>query len=95
MAFNSGKLSEKDIVANFTHILGLPNKTDGTLYIYNGEKGTAKKPDGYYYFEGITFILDAKAQGKAFTGQLEDYMKLESNENFMALNIMARILNAM
>lgn len=83
MAFDTGKLSEKEAVANFTHILGLPNKTDGTLYIYKAQKGTATKPDGYYYYEGITFILDAKAQGKAFAGQLEDYMKLESNENFI------------
>ena len=83
MAFDTGKLSEKEVVANFTHILGLPNKTDGTLYIYKATKGTATKPDGYYYYEGITFILDAKAQGKAFAGQLEDYMKLESNENFI------------
>ena len=43
----------------------------------------AKKPDGYYYFEGITFILDAKAEGKPFIGQLEDYMKLEKNPNFI------------
>lgn len=83
MATYNGKLYESEIVANFTHILGLPNKTDGTLYIYKAKKGIATKPDGYYYYEGITFILDAKAQGKAFTGQLEDYMKLESNENFI------------
>lgn len=77
------KRNEKEIVDMFTHILGLPNKTDGTLYIYKPKKGTATKPDGYYYYEGITFILDAKAEGKAFTGQLEDYMSLESNENFI------------
>lgn len=76
-------LSEKEIVDTFTHILGLPNKTDGSLHIYKSQKGTATKPDGYYYYEGITFILDAKAQGKAFSGQLEDYMRLESNENFI------------
>ena len=62
MAFDTGKLSEKEVVANFTHILGLPNKTDGTLYIYKAQKGTATKPDGYYYYEGITFILDAKVE---------------------------------
>lgn len=62
MAFYTRKLSEKEIVANFTHILGLPNKTDGTLYIYKAQKGTATKPDGYYCYEGITFILDAKAE---------------------------------
>ena len=47
------------------------------------DKSIAKKPDGYYYFEGITFILDAKAEGKPFIGQLEDYMKLEKNPNFI------------
>lgn len=77
------RLHEKEIVDRFTHILGLPNKTDGTLYIYKAQKGKSTKPDGYYYYEGITFILDAKAEGKAFTGQLEDYMSLESNENFI------------
>ena len=80
---NRGKLHENEVVATFTHILGVPNKTDGTLHIYKPQKGIATKPDGYYYFEGITFILDAKAEGKAFVGQLEDYMKLESNENFI------------
>ncbi len=75
--------TEYEIVSVFTHILGLPNKTDGTLHIYQNQKGISTKPDGYYYFEGITFILDAKAKGKKFTGQLEDYMKLESNENFI------------
>ena len=47
------------------------------------DKSIAKKPDGYYYFEGITFILDAKAEGKPFIGQFEDYMKLEKNPNFI------------
>ena len=47
------------------------------------DKPIAKKPDGYYYFERITFILDAKAEGKPFIGQLEDYMKLEKNPNFI------------
>lgn len=64
-------------------MLGLPNRTDGSLFIYNPKKGVASKPDGYYYYEGITFILDAKKEGGDFTGQLEDYMKLESNENFV------------
>ncbi len=47
------------------------------------DKPIAKKPDGYYYYEGITFILDAKKEGGEFTGQLEDYMKLEQNPNFI------------
>lgn len=77
------KMRENEVVANFTHILALPNRTDGTLFIYKAQKGTATKPDGYYYYEGITFILDAKAENKPFSGQLEDYMKLEQNENFI------------
>ena len=80
---SSEKLSENEVVKIFSNILDLPNKTDGTLHIYPAEKGKATKPDGYYYFEGITFILDAKAQGKAFTGQLEDYMRAEKNDNYI------------
>lgn len=76
--------SEFEVVAEFSHILGLPNKTDGTLFIYKTSyKGRSTKPDGYYYYEGITFILDAKAEGKKFSGQLEDYMELEANESFI------------
>ena len=75
--------SEFDIVREFTHKLGLPNRTDGTLFIYKGSKGESTKPDGYYFYEGITFILDAKAEGVRFSGQLQSYMKLESNENFI------------
>ncbi|EJG3309683.1 hypothetical protein M9122_001490 [Campylobacter upsaliensis] len=55
------KESEFEVVRAFSHILGLPNKTDGSLFIYKGEKGKSKKPDGYYFYDGITFILDAKA----------------------------------
>lgn len=83
MGGGGGNLHESDIVASFTHILNLPNKTDGTLHKYKPQKGIATKPDGYYYYEGITFILDAKAPNQAFTGQLESYMKLESNDNFI------------
>lgn len=68
----------------FTHKLGLQNKTDGSLFIYHSkDKGEATKPDGYYFYEGITFILDAKSPNVKFNGQLFDYMKLESNENFI------------
>lgn len=77
------KKSEFEIVSEFTHALGLPNKTDGSLFIYKATKGTSTKPDGYYYYEGITFILDAKEEGGAFEGQLEDYMSLESNDNYI------------
>ena len=80
------KKSEFEIVTTFTRILNLPNRTDGTLFIYpkpQQEGHWAQKPDGYYYAEGVTFILDAKAERQPFTGQLEDYMNLEQNENFV------------
>lgn len=89
--FAGAALRENEIVANFTHILALPNRTDGTLFIYGAKKGIATKPDGYYYYEGITFILDAKAENKPFSGQLEDYMKLEQNENFIGFKYNGKI----
>lgn len=62
----------------------MPNKTDGSLFIYKStNKGQSTKPDGYYFYEGITFILDAKSPYANFSGQIFDYMKLESNENFI------------
>lgn len=78
--------TEFENVRNFTKILGLENKTDGTLFLYkkpNNSEYTSLKPDGYYFLDGVTFILDAKAENKPFTGQLNDYMKLESNDNFI------------
>ncbi|EHZ7232054.1 hypothetical protein QYL13_001433 [Campylobacter upsaliensis] len=36
------KESEFEVVRAFSHILGLPNKTDGSLFIYKGEKGKSK-----------------------------------------------------
>ncbi|MES3518733.1 HsdM family class I SAM-dependent methyltransferase [Mycoplasmoides gallisepticum] len=78
--------TEFEIVNEFTNKLGLKNKTDGTLFIYkkpNKNHSMSLKPDGYYYLDGVTFILDAKAEGKEFEGQLEDYMKLEKNPNFI------------
>ena len=82
---NSRKLhkSEFEIVREFTNALGLKNQTDGTLFIYKPKKGISTKPDGYYYYEGITFILDAKEFDGKFIGQLEDYMSLENNENYI------------
>ncbi len=78
------KIYEFDIVLEFTHKLGLPNKTDGSLFIYKStNKGQSTKPDGYYFYEGITFILDVKSPHAKFSGQIFDYMKLESNENFI------------
>lgn len=77
--------SEFDVVTNFTRIIGLPNKTNGSLWIYKKPKNEswATKPDGYYYCEGVTFILDAKAKNKKSIGQLEDYMNLEKNPNYV------------
>ncbi|VEU77798.1 HsdM family class I SAM-dependent methyltransferase [Mycoplasmopsis columbinasalis] len=78
--------SEFEIVSEFTNALGLRNQTDGTLHLYHKRDAKvhqATKPDGYYYYDGITFILDAKAENAPFTGQLFDYMQLEQNENFI------------
>lgn len=78
------KKTEFEIVKEFTRILGLENQTDGTLFIYqkpNKQGQISLKPDGYYYYNGVTFILDAKASNCDFTGQLEDYLKLEKNPN--------------
>ncbi|WP_270960106.1 hypothetical protein [Campylobacter upsaliensis] len=36
------KESEFEIVRAFSHILGLPNKTDGSLFIYKGERASQK-----------------------------------------------------
>ena len=35
----NGKLYEFDVVKEFTHKLGLPNKTDGSLFIYKSDGG--------------------------------------------------------
>ena len=82
--YSRGQEYECDVSRKFSHILGLSSKTDGTLFIYkSNKKGVAKKPDGYYFYEGITFILDAKSPNKKFTGQIFDYMDLESSEHFI------------
>ena len=70
--------SEYEIVKEFTNILGLENQTDGTIFIYKKTNKNGKmslKPDGYYYQDGVTFILDAKSSNQNFSGQLEDYLK--------------------
>lgn len=82
----TSKKSEFQIVEEFSAKLGLKNQTDGSLFIYKKDIQSVKqstKPDGYYYYDGITFILDAKSEDGKFTGQLDDYMKLESNTNFI------------
>ncbi len=75
--------TEFQVIKDFERILGLENKTDGTLFIYKGKERSAKKPDGYFYLDGVTFILDAKARGKKFEGQLEDYMIQEINPKYI------------
>lgn len=77
--------SEFQNIKDFTRILGLENKTDGTRFIYKKifDRNDPCKPDGYYYANGVTFILDAKSENKDFTGQLENYMQKEKNENFV------------
>ena len=75
---------ESQIIEEFTNILGLKNQTDGTLFIYKKPKDIkhiSLKPDGYYFKDGVTFILDAKRKNKQFIGQLEDYLTLEKNPN--------------
>ncbi|WP_406602699.1 N-6 DNA methylase [Metamycoplasma sualvi] len=87
------KTYEYEIVQEFTKILDLPNKTDGTIFIYkSNEKGISKKPDGYYFANGVTFILNAKAPNQNFNqSQLNDYMRLEQNENFVGFNYSRKI----
>lgn len=77
--------TEFEVKSDFTNILGLVNQTDGTLIIYDKPcRGHyAVKPDGYYYADGVTFILDAKAENKKSTNQLFDYMKFEKNPNYI------------
>ncbi|ATP59517.1 HsdM family class I SAM-dependent methyltransferase [Mesomycoplasma dispar] len=85
MAAKVKKYNEFEVVKIFSTKLGLKNQTDGTINFY---KKTSKdkqstKPDGIYYYDGIVFILDAKAQGKKFSGQIKHYMELESNKHFV------------
>jgi hypothetical protein len=78
-------VNEFEIVKKFTKILGLDNKTDGSLYFYKSKTRDPKKPDGYYVKDGVRFLLDAKAPNKKFENQLESYMKYESqlDDNFI------------
>jgi hypothetical protein len=78
-------INEMTVVNDFSNILGLKNQTDGTLFIYqkNKDEPQSTKPDGYYFKDGVTFILDAKASNQKFKGQLEDYMYLEKNPYFV------------
>ncbi len=87
------KKDECEIVKEFERKLGLVNQTDGTRHIYKkpSNESMATKPDGYFFYEGVTFILDAKATGKKFTNQLEDYMKLEKNKNFVGFKYNGKV----
>jgi hypothetical protein len=71
--------SEFEIVSEVSNKLGLPNQTDGTIVRYSGVKFT--KPDGVYSYKDIIIILDAKAEGHKFTGQLESYLVGEKKLN--------------
>ena len=60
------KKSEFQIVTTFTRILNLPNRTDGSLFIYpkpRRDGSWAQKPDGYYYAEGVT-LYEFRAKWK-------------------------------
>ncbi len=71
------KTYEYEIVTEFTKIINLPNKTDGTIFIYKSdEKGVSKKPDGYCFANGVTFILNAKVPRRRF--DLMDNLKVEA-----------------
>lgn len=70
--------SEYEIVKEVTELINLPNKTDGSLVRYKGIEGIrCKKPDGIYEIDNLVIILDAKAEGKKFSGQIKDYMRGE------------------
>lgn len=74
--------SEFEIVKQVTRFIGLPNKTDGTLVRYkNVENIRFKKPDGVYEADDLVIILDAKSEGKKFTGQLDHYLIGEKEIN--------------
>ena len=77
------KRHEFNIIQKFENILGLKSVTDGTIVFYHGDKAKGKpnKPDGYYLLDGVVFILDAKAENKKFSGQLESYLQLDPHEN--------------
>lgn len=77
------KTYEYNVIQKFENILGLKSITDGTIVFYHGDKAKGKpnKPDGYYFLDGVVFILDAKAINKKFSGQLESYLQLDPHEN--------------
>lgn len=78
--------SEFEIVKEVTLKIGLENKTDGSLVRYSVDDVPdiiARKPDGVYEHENVIIILDAKAEGKNFSGQLEDYLIAERKINPM------------
>ncbi len=51
---NNKTTSEFEVVQEFTHKLGLPNRTDSSLFIYDSSvKCEATKPDGYYFMREL------------------------------------------
>lgn len=88
--------AEFQIVEEFSNELGLKNQTDGSIPIYKKTKQgeyQATKPDGYYFFDGVIFILDAKAEGKQFAGQINDYLYLEKHQNTIGFEYNGITLN--
>ncbi len=73
------KKTEFQIVKEVTDKLGLENKTDGSIVRYN-KKYHHRKPDGLYEYKDIVIVLDAKAEGEKFIGQLEDYLPAEKEK---------------
>lgn len=88
--------NEFQIVEEFSNELGLKNQTDGSIPIYKKTKSgeyQATKPDGYYFFDGVIFVLDAKAEGKPFVGQINDYLILEKHQNVIGFEYNGNLLN--
>ncbi|MGZ9413229.1 HsdM family class I SAM-dependent methyltransferase [Mycoplasma sp. Z386] len=83
------------IIDKFSKELGLINRTDGTIPFYKktSKEYQATKPDGYYFYDGVIFILDAKAENKPFKGQLKDYMTLDKHKNIIGFEFNGTELN--
>ncbi|WP_404913682.1 N-6 DNA methylase [Mesomycoplasma hyopneumoniae] len=87
--------SEFKVVEKFSSILGLKNQTDGSVPLYKKDKNgyQATKPDGYYFYDGVIFILDAKEENAKFQNQLFDYMELEKHQDIIGFQYNGKDLN--
>ncbi|WP_462088143.1 HsdM family class I SAM-dependent methyltransferase [Mesomycoplasma hyopneumoniae] len=87
--------SEFKVVEKFSSILGLKNQTDGSVPLYKKDKNgyQATKPDGYYFYDGVIFILDAKKENAKFQNQLFDYMELEKHQDIIGFQYNGKDLN--